>query len=109
MHHHVGSSRAFSTAVHREGSLRGFAVTPNREQEIAVLRSVVYASLFEYPLTLEQLQQALIGVGADKHSLAAWWRESELLQSTIECRDGLFFPAGRSDLIATRSRREGVS
>ena len=84
-------------------------MTPNREQEIAVLRSVVYASLFEYPLTLEQLQQALIGVGADKHSIAAWWRESELLQSTIECRDGLFFPAGRSDLIATRSRREGVS
>jgi len=84
-------------------------VTPNREQEIAVLRSVVYASLFEYPLTLEQLQQALIGVGADQQSIATWWRESELLQSTIECRDGLFFPAGRSDLIATRSRREGVS
>jgi len=84
-------------------------VTPNRQQEIAVLRSVVYASLFDYPLTLEQLQQALIGVGADQDSIARWWRTSELLQSTIESRDGLFFPAGRSDLIATRSRREGVS
>ena len=78
---------------------------PSREQEVAVLRSVMYASLFEYPLTLEQLHQSLIGVGVDQDSIAKWWRSSELLQSTIEYRDGLFFPAGRSDLIATRSRR----
>jgi len=84
-------------------------VTATREQELAVLRSVTYASLFEYPLTVEQLHQSLIGVRADQDSITTWWRSSGLLQSTIEYRDGLFFPAGRSDLIATRSRREGVS
>ena len=73
------------------------------------MRSVVYASLFDYPLTLEQLHQSLIGVVTDQDSIAAWWRSSELLQSTIESRDGLFFPAGRSDLLATRSRREELS
>ena len=82
---------------------------PNRDQELAVLRSVVYASLFDYPLTLDQLHQSLIGIRAEKESIAAWWRSSELLQTAIECRDGLFFPAGRADLIATRSRREMLS
>ena len=38
---------------------------PTRSQEMAVLRSVAYASLFDYPLTLAQLWcLALIGAGA---------------------------------------------
>ena len=82
--------------------------TPAREQEIAVLRSVIYASLFDYPLTLEQLEASL-GVRARAETIEAWWRSSDLLQSTVEYRDGLFFPAGRSDLIATRARREALS
>ena len=81
---------------------------PTREQEIAVLQAVVYASLFDYPLTIDQLEASL-GVRADTETIASWWRTSELLQSTVEHRDGLFFPAGRQDLIETRSRREALS
>jgi len=81
----------------------------SREQELAVLRSVVYASLFDYPLEPAQLEASLIGVAADLAAIDRWWRESDLLQATIEYRDGLYFPAGRSDLVRTRSRREGVS
>ena len=84
-------------------------MTPSRPQELAVLRSVIYASLFDYPLTLDQLQQSLQGVRASKETIAAWWQTSEFLQSAIEHRDGWFFPAGRADLIATRARREIVS
>ena len=84
-------------------------MTPTRAHELAVLRTVVYASLFDYPLTAEQLHGSLIGVRASKESIVAWWRSSELLQATVEHRDGLFFPAGRADLIATRERRERVS
>ena len=80
-----------------------------REQELAVLRSVVYASLFDYPLEPAQLEASLMGVGAPAAAIERWWRESELLQATIEYRDGLSFPAGRSDLVRTRSRREAVS
>lgn len=82
---------------------------PTREQELAVLRTVVYASLFDYPLEPAQLEASLIGVGAPAAAIERWWRESELLQATIEHRDGLYFPAGRSDLVGTRSRREAVS
>lgn len=82
---------------------------PSREQEIAVLRSVVYASLFDYPLTVHQLHKSLIGLRADCGDIVSWWRTSDLLQATIDYRDGLFFPTGRADLIATRARRETVS
>jgi len=84
-------------------------MTPTREQELAVLRSVIYASLFDYPLTLAQLHTSLVGVHADERAILSWWRSSDLLQATIECRDGLFFPAGRGDLLKTRVRREAVS
>lgn len=82
---------------------------PTREQELAVLRSVIYASLFEYPLTLAQLGATLVEVSADTATVAAWWRDSEFLQAAIEHRDGLYFPAGRSDLVDTRTRREALS
>ena len=74
-----------------------------------MLRSVVYASLFDYPLTLAQLHATLVEVHAEAATVAAWWRDSDFLQAAIEHRDGLYFPAGRSDLIDTRTRREALS
>jgi hypothetical protein len=84
-------------------------MSPTREQELAVLQTVIYASLFDYPLTLPQLEASLVGIRAGADTIASWWRSSDLLQSAIECRDGWYFPAGRCDLIATRSRREVLS
>ena len=82
---------------------------PTREQELAFLRSVTYASLFDYPLTLAQLHASLVEVRADAPSVAAWWRGSAFLQATVEYREGLYFPAGRGDLLQTRRRRETLS
>jgi hypothetical protein len=82
---------------------------PTRAQELAVLKSVIYASLFDYPLTPAQLQQSLVGLRAETDDIVNWWRASDLLQEAIAFEDGLFFPAGRPDLVRTRSRREAVS
>ena len=84
-------------------------MTPSRAQELAVLRSVTYAALFDYPLTLAQLHASLVEVRAEAPAVASWWRDSEFLQATIEHRDGLYFPAGRSELLQTRARREALS
>ncbi len=84
-------------------------MTPTRAQELAFLRSVTYASLFDYPLTLAQLHASLVEVRADAKSVAAWWRDSAFLQATVEYRDGRYFPAGRGDLLETRIRREALS
>lgn len=84
-------------------------MTPTSAEERAVLQSVIYASLFDYPLTLAQLGDSLVAVAADHATIAAWWRNSRLLQATVGHRDGLYFPAGRDDLVQTRARREALS
>jgi hypothetical protein len=84
-------------------------MTPSRAQELAVLRSVTYAALFDYPLTLAQLHASLIGIRADADTVAAWWRSSAFLQAAIDHQDGLYFPSGRGDLLDTRTRREALS
>lgn len=84
-------------------------MTPTRDQEIAVLKSVTYAALFDYPLTLEQLHAGLVGMRTTPQAILAWWERSEFLQTHIEHLDGWFFPAGRADLIEIRLRREDVS
>jgi hypothetical protein len=73
------------------------------------LQSVLYAALFDYPLSVTQLREALIGESADETALAACYAQSAMLQATIEYADGFYFPRGRHDLIETRARREASS
>jgi hypothetical protein len=82
---------------------------PSAIEERAVLQSVVYAALFDYPLTVAQLRDALIGVAADEATLLRWFAQSDYLQQRLEYADGQFFPRGRRDLLATRARREAIS
>jgi hypothetical protein len=78
-------------------------------REIAIARSVVYASLFDYPLTLEQLHYALIESDQTLTEILAVYEGSELLRDIVDYRDGFFFPMGRDDLIAERRSREARS
>ena len=78
-------------------------------QERAFLQSVIYASLFDYPLTLPQLRESLLGESADERTLMDWYRGSEYLQATIDSCEGYFYPRGRHDLLSTRAVRERTS
>jgi hypothetical protein len=78
-------------------------------REIAIARTVIYASLFDYPLTLEQLHHSLLESDQTASEILAVFEGSELLQNVLEYRDGFFFPAGRGELIAERRRREARS
>jgi hypothetical protein len=78
-------------------------------EERAIARSVLYASLFDYPLTLAQLRQTLIESAQTPTEIQTAYARSETLRSTIEQRDGFFFPSGRYDLVAERRRREARS
>jgi hypothetical protein len=77
--------------------------------EIAIVRSVLYASLFDYPLTLDQLHQALIESDQSPSEILAAFKGSDRVQRVVGYRDGFFFPAGRDDLIAERRHREARS
>lgn len=75
-------------------------------RELAILRSVLYASLFDYPLMLDELYFSLIESEQTTAEILAVFDGSEPLQRLLEYRDGFFFPAGRGDLVAERRRRE---
>jgi len=77
--------------------------------ELAIVRSVIYAALFDYPLTLPQLHASLIGASMSPKQIQAAIDANSRLRAIVEQRDGYFFPAGRYDLVSERSRREARS
>jgi hypothetical protein len=77
--------------------------------QLAIARSVVYASLFDYPLTLAQLRQTLIESVQTPSQILATYDGSDALRAAVEYREGFFFPAGRYDLVDERRRREARS
>ena len=78
-------------------------------RELAITRSVVYSSLFDYPLTLDELHRSLIESDQSAAEIVAVYDGSEALQNIIEYRDGFFFPIGRGNLVDERGRRESRS
>lgn len=78
-------------------------------KETAIARSVLYASLFDYPLTLGQLRQTLIECVLTASEIVAAYEGSPRLRAVVEYQRGFFFPAGRADLCDERLRREARS
>jgi hypothetical protein len=74
--------------------------------ELAILQSVIYAGLFDYPLTLEELHRSLIGSTLDEDAILRTYRASPALWHAVTFREGMFFPTGRDHLLAERRRRE---
>ena len=79
------------------------------DDAVAIARSVLYASLFEYPLTLAQLRQTLIESTQTPTEILATYAGSPTLQASVEHRDGFFFPRGQYALVQERRRREARS
>lgn len=78
-------------------------------RELAIARTVIYSSLFDYPLTVDELHRSLIESDQTAAEILAVYDGSELLQHIVEYHDGFFVPIGRGDLIAERRRREARS
>jgi hypothetical protein len=74
--------------------------------ELAIARSVLYASLFDYPLTLVQLRQTLLESVQTPSEILAAYHRSDALRAAVEYRDGFFFPQGGHGLVEERRRRE---
>ena len=79
------------------------------DDELAILKTVVYASLFDYPLTLEELHYSLLEATLTGDAILAEYESSETLQRVIEFRDGFFFPRGRFGLVEKRQQRQTAS
>jgi hypothetical protein len=103
------------TVAHREHleNPANRANLPNPENmtpaATAIIQSVLFAGLFDYPLTLAQLRQTLIASAQTPTQILATWEHSLALKAAIDRRDGFFFPRGREALVAERRVREARS
>jgi hypothetical protein len=77
--------------------------------ELAIAKSVLYASLFGFPLTLTELRQTLVASEQTPTEILARYKASASLQAIVEHRDGVFFLRGQEHLVAERRKRESVS
>lgn len=75
-----------------------------QEVERGMLLAVAYADVFDYPLTLAELQRYLIGVAASPGAVAAALHNSDAAHF-LDLNDGFVTLAGRSELVAVRRER----
>ena len=78
--------------------------------DAAILRTVLYADVFDFPLTISELHHFLIAnhavdIGAVERALA----QSARLRDRVGQAEGFVFLAGRADLVALRRGRERAS
>ncbi|NOT03939.1 MAG: hypothetical protein HOP27_05000 [Anaerolineales bacterium] len=70
----------------------------------AVLKTLVYSDIFDYPLRLDELHRYLT-ISASVEELTEYLDRADC----VESRDGYYFLAGRSELVDIRKQRETVS
>jgi hypothetical protein len=76
---------------------------------LAVLRAVLYASVFDFPLTAEELRRTLSRQSASVRDLRQLIRRSAFLGRRVCQIGGWFVPAGRADLVLRRRQRDASS
>lgn len=74
--------------------------------DLAILSAVVYASIFDYPLTTGELWRAVTHHVPSVDVLRRTIARSVFLRSRLTIAGDWILPAGRTDLIATRRQRE---
>lgn len=76
-----------------------------REIEAAILETILYADLFDYPLTHAEITHYLIRVEADIETVCACLASPRFLDGHLRQRDGLVFARRRESLVERRRAR----
>ncbi|NJN44168.1 MAG: hypothetical protein HC806_05215 [Anaerolineae bacterium] len=71
----------------------------------ALLQTVTYADIFDYPLTLDEIHRYFHGIPVSNSSIEKLLTRNHLLSTS----DGYFTLPGREENIQTRKRREQIS
>jgi len=74
--------------------------------DAAILRTLVYADLFDYPLTASQLHRYLVGRAAPLQEIEEHLGRSGWLHERAGCKPPFCFLAGRAHLTELRRQRE---
>jgi hypothetical protein len=70
----------------------------------AILRTVIYAGLFQFPLSIDELERRLMDASLDARAIRARLR-APFLRERLDVTDGLVHPRGREGWIELRRRR----
>lgn len=77
--------------------------------EAAILNTVAYADMFDYPLTAAEVYRYLAGVASVPAIVTATLSNGCLVPRHLSCHDGYFTLPGRESIIATRRRRTAIA
>jgi hypothetical protein len=75
----------------------------------AILRTLIYADVFNFPMTVSEIHFFLIEQAATLHQVETALGASRWLNQRITCFEGYYALVGREQVIAERQRREGYS
>jgi hypothetical protein len=79
--------------------------TPARVVETAILHTLAYVDIFDYPLTAAEIHRYLAGVAAPITLVETLLGNGRLVPGRLATCDGYFVLAGREAIVATRRRR----
>ncbi len=77
--------------------------------ENAILWTVAYADVFDYPLSIEQLHRYLIGMKVSSQRLQSVLSDGNLASYRMSNISGLFTLQGRENIVGIRKQREKFS
>jgi hypothetical protein len=77
--------------------------------EHAILKTVAYADIFDYPLTLPEIQRYLIGEPAHFENTQKLLLNGHLVPDQLSKLDGHFTLPGREQIVAIRQKRAAVA
>jgi len=78
--------------------------------EVAILRTILYADVFSFPLTTDEIHRYLIAdITIAKADIAQALRHSEYLHRHLCSIENYYCLRDREDIIATRKEREAIS
>jgi hypothetical protein len=80
-----------------------------RDVARAIVATVAYADVFQYPMTIDELHRYLIGVSASRAEVESLLRSSPEVRERLSLVDGYVLLAGRESIVETRRRRAAVA
>jgi hypothetical protein len=75
----------------------------------AIVQTIAYSDVFDYPLTLEEIHRYLVGVAATVEQVQEVLTNGSELATRLTCSGGYFHLAGRASIVEKRLQRAQVS
>lgn len=77
--------------------------------ESAILQTITYVDVFDYPLTPAEVHRYLVGLPSSADEINQILSNGRLVPHRLDRKDGYFTLPGRAEIVETRRRREAIA